>query len=271
MSCFSVSKRHVSVSILAVVAMQLHFIQSVLSLNQTNAYLQHICIKSEGTYKSDSSYESDVKRFLDVVADDLTSGFGSGTGGSGATLEHEGTPFYAKFQCRGDISESKCRSCLYTAFAGIRRLCPNMQGRKIWYDNCILDLSSTYTYDKIDYKHVFYLHNAKDVSGDIKSFNKNTKALLYKLKEKASRKDQKRYRKDYLYAAGEESLGKMKLYAMAQCTRDLSFKNCSVCLDWIMAKLPRCCNGKQGGRVLNPNCNFRYELYPFVNTRKTDE
>ncbi|XP_010481161.1 PREDICTED: putative cysteine-rich repeat secretory protein 10 [Camelina sativa] len=263
MSSSSVSKRFVSVSILAVVTLHFPFIQSVLSLNQTNAYLQHVCIKSDGTYKSESSYESSVKVLLDFIGADLDYGFGSGSAGS------NGSAIYAKFQCRGDTSESKCRSCLTTAFSGIRRLCPHNKGRIIWYDNCILDLSSIYTYGEIDNKHIFYLYNAKDVNGDTKLFNKNTRALLYKLKEKASRKEQKPYRKDYMYAAGEESLGKMKLYAMVQCTQDLSVKNCSVCLDGIMAKLPRCCNGKQGGRVLNPNCNFRYEFYPFVQTQKT--
>lgn len=146
----------------------------------------------------------------------------------------------------------------------ILRRCPNNRGRIIWYDNCFLYISEIYTYEKIDFKHYLYLHNAKDVSGNKKLFNKNTKALLDKLKEKAIRKEQEPYTRDYMYAAGEESLGTTKLYGMMQCTQDLSVKNCSVCLDSIIAKLPRCCNGKQGGRVLNPSCTFRYELYPFV-------
>jgi len=108
------------------------------------------------------------------------------------------------------------------------------------------------------------MYNAKDVRGDKKSFYKNMKAFLHKLKAKASSKENKPYVKDYMYAAGRESLGTVKLYAMVQCTQDLSLKNCTVCLDWIMTKLPECCNGKQGGRVLSPSCNFRYELYPFV-------
>ncbi|KAG7626143.1 Gnk2-homologous domain [Arabidopsis thaliana x Arabidopsis arenosa] len=103
-----------------------------------------------------------------------------------------------------------------------------------------------------------------DVSGDAKSFNEKTRTLLYKLKEKASSKENIPNKKNYLYATGEESLGKMKLYAMVQCTQDLSIKNCSVCLNWILGKLPKCCNGKQGGRFLSTSCNFRYELYPFV-------
>ncbi|KAL9829635.1 putative cysteine-rich repeat secretory protein 25 [Arabidopsis thaliana] len=110
------------------------------------------------------------------------------------------------------------------------------------------------------------MYNAKDVSSDTMAFNKNTRALLYALKEKAISKKELPYRRDYLYSAGEESLGKKKVYAMVQCTKDLSAKNCSVCLSYILSKLPKCCKGKQGGRVLSPSCNFRYELYPFVKT-----
>ncbi|EOA28889.1 hypothetical protein CARUB_v10025134mg [Capsella rubella] len=248
-----------SISILAVVALQLQFVHIVLSLNQTNSYLQHICIKSEGTYNPDSSYENQIKRHLDYSSTNyLDYGFIHGVGGEGPNT------FYIKAQCRGDASLSMCRSCLSTAFSGILRKCRNNKGRIIWYDNCFLYLSSIYTYQKIDSKHYLYLQNAKDVSGNTKLFNKNKRDLLYKLKGTATRKEQKPYTRDYMYATGEESLGKMKLYAMMQCTQDLSVKNCSVCLDSIIAKLPSCCNGKQGGRVLNPSCTFRYELYPFV-------
>ncbi|CAD5320061.1 unnamed protein product [Arabidopsis thaliana] len=238
--------------------MQFSFIHNVLSLNQTNSYLQHICINSEGKYKAKNSYESRLKDHLDSMSNILDYGFIHGVGGA------DSSTYYIKAQCRGDASESKCRSCLFTAFSGILRRCPNNRGRIIWYDNCFLYISEIYTYEKIDFKHYLYLHNAKDVSGNKKLFNKNTKALLDKLKEKAIRKEQEPYTRDYMYAAGEESLGTTKLYGMMQCTQDLSVKNCSVCLDSIIAKLPRCCNGKQGGRVLNPSCTFRYELYPFV-------
>ncbi|EFH57443.1 predicted protein [Arabidopsis lyrata subsp. lyrata] len=244
---FEMSSSSVSISILAVVAMQLSFIHNVLSLNQTNSYLQHICINSEGTYKQKSSYESELKDHLDIMSNILDYGFVHGVGGAGSKT------YYIKVLCRGDASESKCRSCLYTAFSVYGTI-----------DNCFLYISEIYTFQKVDYKHYLYLHNAKDVNGNTKLFNKNTRALLYKLKEKTTRKEQEPYTKDYMYATGEESLGTMKLYGMMQCTQDLSVKNCSVCLDSIIAKLPRCCNGKQGGRVLNPSCTFRYELYPFV-------
>ncbi|XP_042478345.1 cysteine-rich receptor-like protein kinase 25 [Macadamia integrifolia] len=53
------------------------------------------------------------------------------------------------------------------------------------------------------------------------------------------------------------------LYCLAQCSPDLSGNDCNSCLVGAIADLPNCSSGKQGGRVLNPSCNIRYELYLF--------
>ncbi|KAJ6991295.1 cysteine-rich repeat secretory protein 38-like [Populus alba x Populus x berolinensis] len=69
-----------------------------------------------------------------------------------------------------------------------------------------------------------------------------------------------------LYETGEMELGEStKLYGLVQCTRDLSSAVCKKCLDGIIGELPSCCDGKEGGRVVSGSCNFRYEIYPFVN------
>ncbi|KAJ6419174.1 hypothetical protein OIU84_029313 [Salix udensis] len=69
-----------------------------------------------------------------------------------------------------------------------------------------------------------------------------------------------------LYATGEMELGEStKLYGLVQCSRDLSSAVCKKCIDGIIGELPSCCDGKEGGRVVSGSCNFRYEIYPFVN------
>ena len=56
------------------------------------------------------------------------------------------------------------------------------------------------------------------------------------------------------------------LYSLVQCTPDLSSTDCNLCLQTAINRLPICCGGKQGGRVLFPSCNIIYELYRFYNT-----
>ncbi|KAE8673475.1 hypothetical protein F3Y22_tig00111783pilonHSYRG00451 [Hibiscus syriacus] len=52
------------------------------------------------------------------------------------------------------------------------------------------------------------------------------------------------------------------LYSLGQCTPDLSSSDCDRCLRFAIGNLRR---GSQGGRVLSPSCNVRYEIYPFYN------
>ncbi|KAL6127987.1 hypothetical protein ACLB2K_071348 [Fragaria x ananassa] len=50
------------------------------------------------------------------------------------------------------------------------------------------------------------------------------------------------------------------LTAFVQCTPDLSELQCRTCLSGSSEELPKCCDGKEGGRVLRPSCNFKYQL-----------
>jgi hypothetical protein len=59
------------------------------------------------------------------------------------------------------------------------------------------------------------------------------------------------------------------LYTLGQCTPDLSGSDCNSCLQRAIASLPGCCGGKQGGRVLFPSCNVRFEVYPFYQSSNT--
>lgn len=53
------------------------------------------------------------------------------------------------------------------------------------------------------------------------------------------------------------------IYALLQCTPDLDVNNCSDCLKGAISKIPDCCGGKRGGRVLKPSCSLRYETTLF--------
>ncbi|KAG7626142.1 putative cysteine-rich repeat secretory protein 22 [Arabidopsis thaliana] len=275
MSSSSASKLLGSVLVFAMISVQIVFIHCVMSLNetnslnQTNAYLHHICINSQGTYKPGSPYEENLNRVIRAISITISNyGFVHGSNGDAPNT------VFGKLQCQATPT------CPSAALASppLSPRCPKNKGRIIWYDNCLLEISPINSLGKIDYEYNFYMYNEKDVNGDTNLFNKNTRALLYRLKEKATSKENNNGKQDLpeiggkrlgmkmLYATGEKSLRTMKLYGMVQCTKDLSIKDCIVCLNWIIAKLPTCCSNKQGGRVLSTCCNFRYELYRFVKT-----
>ncbi|OAO99946.1 hypothetical protein AXX17_AT4G24020 [Arabidopsis thaliana] len=241
-----------SVHILAMIAIQLLLTHSVSSLNLTNAYLHHKCSNTQGKYKQGSAFEKN----LNLVLSTITS-IGNFRDGFRYTEEGEDpNNVFVMFQCRGDSYWSKCPPCISTAVSGLRRRCPRNKGAIIWYDQCLLKISSVASFNKIDYENDFYLSNPNNMS-DRGLFNKETSALLEKLAYKASDRNNLDGKQLVLYAAGEKRIGTKKVYAMVQCTKDLIFTKCFECLEGILRKFPQCCDGKRGGRVFGTSCNFR--------------
>ncbi|KAL4368041.1 hypothetical protein GQ457_05G034250 [Hibiscus cannabinus] len=69
-----------------------------------------------------------------------------------------------------------------------------------------------------------------------------------------------------MYATKEVKLSSsLKLYGLVQCTPDLTVPDCQSCLRSAiaLAQVPNASGVKQGGKVLTPNCNIRYETYLF--------
>jgi hypothetical protein len=213
--------------------------------------LYHFCSSSEN-FTTNDPYTSNLRKLLgNLYYQTPPQGFGVGSVGQ--------DPYKANglALCRGDVEAADCRTCINEASTEIHKLCPYNKGAIVWYDNCLLKYINTDFLGKIDDQNKFYMWNLRNVS-DPTTFNQKTRELLSLLAKDASATPK-------LYAAGELELEKSKkLYGLVQCTRDLSKSDCFKCLDGIIGELPRCCDGKEGGRVVGGSCNFRYEIYPFV-------
>ncbi|XP_021300459.1 putative cysteine-rich repeat secretory protein 21, partial [Herrania umbratica] len=67
-----------------------------------------------------------------------------------------------------------------------------------------------------------------------------------------------------MYAAGgEPNTADDTLYAMVQCTRDLSPDDCNKCLEAAIKDVSSECYASGGARLLSSSCYLRYELYAF--------
>nr|GLL30404.1 cysteine-rich repeat secretory protein 38-like [Ipomoea trifida] len=220
--------------------------------------LFHFCSNS-GNFTPNSNYQNNLNQLLgDLYLKTPINGFGSGSAGKYSDQT------YGLSLCRGDVSAADCKSCVADAGSTLRDRCPYNKGGIIWYDNCLVKYSDEDFLGKIDNGNKFYMWNVQEVSNP-EEFNRKTKELLSELAGKA-------YAVKSLYATGETELGaggssttSEKLYGLVQCTRDLSGEDCKKCLDGAIGELPNCCDAKEGGRVVGGSCNFRYEIYPFVN------
>ncbi|GKV19269.1 hypothetical protein SLEP1_g29554 [Rubroshorea leprosula] len=93
----------------------------------------------------------------------------------------------------------------------------------------------------------------KDAAAGLKSLCPNQKAAILS----ASSGDSHRKFATGTVAASDS----LPIYALVQCTPDLSQQQCTSCLS--IGKIKVCCEGGLGGRAVGPNCNLRFETYSF--------
>ena len=93
---------------------------------------------------------------------------------------------------------------------------------------------------------------------DPENFNKELGTLMDQIRAQAAETKNKGLGK------GETKLSSfVTLYALVQCTRDLSQIDCAQCLAIAVGNFETFCKDRKGCRVLYSSCYVRYELYPF--------
>lgn len=103
----------------------------------------------------------------------------------------------------------------------------------------------------------FYIMSDQNVSSNVDGFNHELSSLLGSLRKTAASGGSLRK-----YATGDATTpGFETSYAAAQCTPDLSYRDCNYCLDDAIRLIPQCCNGKVGARIYSPSCYVRCEVY----------
>lgn len=171
---------------------------------------------------------------------------------------------YANGLCRPDITPESCRGCLKNASESLTTLCPNSKEAIGGLDNCILRYTNRSIFGVMEEGPYFFVYSMNNVS-DVNGFNISRKTLLDKLRDEAAAGDSR-----YKYAVGDIAApNSQKIYALAQCTPDLSTQDCSKCLTKAIDLLPKCCDERQGGRIITPSCNFRYEIDLFYDPAAT--
>ncbi|CAL0304568.1 unnamed protein product [Lupinus luteus] len=160
-------------------------------------------------------------------------------------------------QCRGDVSTQDCFNCIQDAAKQIRGRCPDQADARIWYDYCFLRYNSKSFIGEVDTSFGIFYFNVENVT-DPKGFNKELGALMDQIRAQAVMP------KDEGLGKGNSKLSPfVTLYALVQCTRDLSELSCAQCLAIAVNNFSTFCNNRKGCRVLYSSCYVRYELYPF--------
>ena len=231
------------------------FILIAKATAQPPSFLYYFCMNDNGNYTNNSAYKTNLNALLSALPTNNGNGYGfynlsRGTGTD--TVNAIGL-------CRGDVATDVCRSCLDNATQLLPTICPNQKEAVGWYDFCMLRYSNRTILGTRETDQKFFMWNLNNVSSNVEAFYGALRGLLDELKTRAASGGSLRK-----FAAGNASApGFTTIYALVQCTPDLSRQDCNDCLDDAFGNLRDCCNGKIGGRVIGPSCNFRYEVRLF--------
>ncbi|CAJ1952557.1 unnamed protein product [Sphenostylis stenocarpa] len=160
--------------------------------------------------------------------------------------------------CRGDVPFQLCQQCVQDATQRLSTECSLANQAVIWYDECTVRYSNRSFFSTFDTRPRLGMMNTANIPNQ-KSFMR----LLFQTMNQTADDAARPLVGNKFSRRQAKTSGSQRLYCLAQCTPDLSPKDCRTCLSALIGDLPWCCQGKLGGRVLYPSCNARYELYPF--------
>lgn len=223
-------------------------------------FLRENCTTDE-TFTANTTFQLNLRTLFSFLSSNAT----GNTEFYNTTVSAAGSPsdtVYGLFLCRGDVPPQLCQQCVGNATRKLGQdsnTCKFAKSAIIWYDECLVRYSYRNFFSTVDTRPRMRLRNTANVS-DTKSFLRVLYTTLNESADEAANSSR-------LYGTKEAKIsGFQSLYCLTQCTPDLSPQDCRKCLSGVIGDLSWCCPGSQGGRVLYPSCNFRFELYPFYRT-----
>jgi hypothetical protein len=221
-------------------------------------FLFHFCELEKGNYTVNSTYEANFNDLLfSLSSNDTEIDHGFYHSGYGQNSDQ----VFAIGLCRGDVNPDVCRGCLNNAASLLTERCPQQKEAIGWYDECMLRYSNRSILGVMETNPSFYMGNTENVSAYyVNRFKNDLRTLLESLRSQAAAGGP-----DLKFAEGNATPPNFQrlIYAFVQCTPDLSRQDCNDCLVGAFQGITQCCDGKEGGRVLRPSCNVKFEVYPF--------
>ncbi|KAH7675699.1 Non-specific serine/threonine protein kinase protein [Dioscorea alata] len=163
---------------------------------------------------------------------------------------------YGLAQCRPDLSSSLCSSCFNSSTTAFSTYCPSGSSAAFRSELCLLRYSNTSFFSQVSDDTMYYGKNSTNAL-DPKVFDQRLADLMGEISPKASQSTSR-------FSVGTANLSDSEdIYAMLQCTRDLSSSSCGNCLYEVLEAMRTTCSGSIGCHMLAVSCTARYETYRF--------
>lgn len=219
------------------------------------------CFNS-GNYTSNSIYKSNLDAlFLSLSTSVDDNGFYNASMGQNPDV------VYANVLCRGDVQLDICRSCIQNATVEIVNSCPNYKQAVLYNELCTLRYSSESMFRILMPSDTQVSAWSMQNISSPEQFMADLRILVDDIRSQASYGGSL-----HKVAAGSRATKNFQnIFSLVQCTPDLSPEDCSSCLVASSGNIPYFCDGRRGCRILQPNCNLRYEDVPFYNETRLQE
>lgn len=148
--------------------------------------------------------------------------------------------------------------------------CPNQTEAFSWPGTetlCMVRYANSSFFGSMNLEPNSLRYNTGNITINMSEFERIWDAFMIKLIDTASagRSGASSSSSGKYYAADITSLTTFqRVYALMECTPDLSPENCEACLRANVRRYQECCRGNQGGVARRPSCFFRWDLYPFL-------
>ncbi|XP_022720561.1 putative receptor-like protein kinase At4g00960 [Durio zibethinus] len=218
---------------------------------------QASCISTAGNFTANSTYQAN----LNTIFSQLTSLTEFNYGFYNLSAGENPSNINAIALCRGDRNQDDCNSCLNDTISELRQRCPFNKEVIGWSEFCMLRYANRDVFGEMESSPNDCLSNTQDVT-NADQFNQALDVLLNNLSSRVAAGGPLRK-----YAADNSLAGDFQtVYALVQCSPDLSEQECGDCLTLAKQGIGRCCLGKMGCRVLSPSCFSRFESSLFYQT-----
>ncbi|CAN4083849.1 unnamed protein product [Withania somnifera] len=223
--------------------------------------LRYSTCDDKGNYTENSAYKNNLDTLLTSLSSKIDK-----YGFYNASIGQNSDRASVIVLCRGDVQVEECRTCVSNVIQKLGQLCPNQKEAFGGYDGCMLQYSNRSIIGTASFFVRYYFWNPANASQP-EEFNQELIKLLENLRDRAAEGGLLRK-----YASGNVTgPDSQSIYALVQCTPDLSRLDCFDCLTDAYGNMPKCpCKGKRGGRIIGTRCNFRYESSRFFEDVKLE-
>ncbi|KAL9317363.1 hypothetical protein ACSQ67_013880 [Phaseolus vulgaris] len=213
-------------------------------------YNYTVCYRS-GDYAPNTTYHTNLNAALSRLTYNTQIDYGFYNSSYGQDSDR----VYATGLCRGDVSPHTCLTCLHNSSSLLLKYCPHQKEAVGGYDLCMLHYADHSLLGYQDSSFGFYFWWETNVT-DWNQYSYVLNNLLSKLREKAATTDS--YPRSKFAAGNATAPSYETIYAVVQCSPELTVAECNDCLGGAFSEISKYCNNRSGGGVVKLSCNFRY-------------